>query len=474
MVDKRVAYVEKPLYSSCTVNETKHKPPSSWMGRLGQYIRLIPESIRSFASISNLKAHLSNPLYINGYYLMGNFLATAVSGFAFWIIAANFYSDTDVGIASAMISAMSLLSLFSTLGLGFGLIRFLPGAGDKSTKMINSCFTISALVSVVVAAIYVAGLPIWSPKLGELREHPIWAASFVAFTAVYAISSTVDTVFIAERTAKSTFVKSVVNAILKLPLPIAFASLFGAFGIFASAGLAITAAMGLALFWLLPRSQRGYVPLPAWHRSVVGEMLRYSLGTYLANLLWLAPQYLFPLLVVNILGGDVNAHFYIAWSIAYIPFLIPIAMSYSLFAEGSHDESGLRRDIRRALVASLLIVITVMALIFALGDKVLLLFGREYSETATSLLWVLSLSAIPLTINYIFLALYRVRKNITVLLIASAGATCLSLGFSYVLMRELGLIGVGLGWTLGQSIVAAIVVVPLLRQSRSLPEATNR
>lgn len=455
------------------MNETKHKPPSSWTGWLGRYIRLTAGYIRAFASVSNLKAHLSNPLYINGYYMMGNLLATAVSGFAFWIVAANFYSDAEVGIASAMISAVTLLAMFSTLGLGFGLIRFLPGAGDKSTKMINSCFTISALVSVVVAAIYVAGLPTWSPKLGALREHPIWAASFVAFTAVYAISSTADTVFVAERTAKSTFVKSAVAAVLKVPLPIAFATLFGAFGIFASAGLATTAAMGLALFWLLPRSQRGYVPLPAWHRSVVGEMLRYSLGTYIANLLWLAPQYLYPLLVVNILGGDVNAHFYIAWSIAYIPFLIPIAMSYSLFAEGSHDEGGIRRNIRRALLLSLLIVIAVMALIFALGDKVLLLFGREYSENATSLLWVLSLSAIPLTINYIFLALYRVRKNISALMIASAGATCLSLGFSYMLMRELGLIGVGIGWTLGQSIMAAIVVVPLLRQSRSPHEAAR-
>ena len=411
---------------------------------------------------------------MNAYYLMAGSLLTATTGFAFWIIAARFYSTEDVGIASATISAMSLLANFSTLGLAFGLIRFLPGAGDKSIKMVNSCFAIAALVSLATGVIFVAGLPIWSPRLGAMRAHPIYIASFIIFTLLYTMSFIADAVFIAERKAKFNFLKNAAAAVIKIPLPIALATAFGAFGIFASEGLAIAAALGLALFWLLPRLLKGYFPLPTLDRSVISEMLRYSLGTYVANTLWLAPTYLLPLLVVNVLNSKTNAYFYIAWAIAGIATqAVPNAMSSSLFAEGSHDQSRLGRNTRRTLEASLLILGLVIALTFALGGRVLLLFGRQYSENATTLLWVLSISAIPLTINYIFLTLHRVRKEIPMLIVVSTGATGLSLGLIYILMRELGLIGVGIGWTLGQSIVAAIVVVPLLRQSRFSHKVTN-
>jgi len=54
------------------------------------------------------------------------------SGFFFWIFAARLYAPEDVGLGSALISAlisaMGLLCMLSMLGFNIGLIRYIPGA----------------------------------------------------------------------------------------------------------------------------------------------------------------------------------------------------------------------------------------------------------------------------------------------------------------------------------------------------------
>ncbi|GAI92246.1 unnamed protein product, partial [marine sediment metagenome] len=46
----------------------------------------------------------------------------AVFGFFFWIINARLYSAEQVGIGTTLIPIMTLISSFSILGLGSGLI----------------------------------------------------------------------------------------------------------------------------------------------------------------------------------------------------------------------------------------------------------------------------------------------------------------------------------------------------------------
>jgi len=405
-----------------------------------------------------LKRHFENPLYKNAYYLMANTMATSLLGFVFWMVVARFYSPTDVGLASAIIAATGLLASLSNLGLGFGLIKFLPTAGGKTTRMINSCFTLSGLISLLATLIFLAGLDFWSPALLPVREHPIFLFAFVIFTVAFTLSPLLDQTFIAQRSAKFAFIKNVAAGVIKIPIPVVFATFFGAFGIFASAGLGVAAATTVAALWLLPKIQRGYQPFPILQKEVINDMVHYSLGNYSAQLLWVAPSLVFPLMVVNILGAEANAHFYIAWMIAGLLMMIPNAISISLFAEGSYDEKGLLQNTKRSLVLALLLVLPAVLVVFALGSKLLLLFGETYSRNATALLWVLVLSAFPLSINYLYLSFCRVRKNIRRLIRISAVASCLALGLSYPLMLRVGILGVGIGWTAAQSLVALIIV----------------
>jgi O-antigen/teichoic acid export membrane protein len=61
----------------------------------------------------------------------------AVFGFFFWIINARLYSAEQVGIGTTIISTMTLIPSFSILGLGNGLIRYLP-TSERNNKKINT------------------------------------------------------------------------------------------------------------------------------------------------------------------------------------------------------------------------------------------------------------------------------------------------------------------------------------------------
>jgi len=73
---------------------------------------------------------LRTPLYANAFYLWVNAAGAAVAGFAFWALVARLYDADDVGLGSAALSIVVLLATFSHLGLGMGLIRFLPDSGN--------------------------------------------------------------------------------------------------------------------------------------------------------------------------------------------------------------------------------------------------------------------------------------------------------------------------------------------------------
>ena len=245
--------------------------------------------------------------------------------------------------------------------------------------------------------------------------------------------------------------------ILKIPIPVILVAFFAAFGIFASTGIAISVAMLVAMLWFLPRVQKGYIPLPTIRKQIINEIVHYSLGNYFANLLWIAPGLLFPLMVVNTLGAEMNAYFYIAWAIAAVLFMIPSSISLSLFAEGSYERRLLRANTLKSLKLCLVISLPAILLIFAIGDKLLLLFGQSYSESATTLLRLLALSTLPLTINYIFLSIKRVQNDIRGIIVLSVFIAGMTLGLSYFLVGEMGILGVGIGWTIGQTIVAIVV-----------------
>lgn len=406
---------------------------------------------------------LDTPLYANSVYLIGNSAVNAVLGFVFWILAARLYTTEDVGLGSAVIAAVGLLAFIASLGLGFGLIRFLPGSGDDARRLINGCLTLASLAAIAAATIFIVGTPLWSPALTFVRENTIFVGAFVVFVIVATLSPLLDGVFIGLRQAKYTLIKNLAQGLFKVVLIAALASVFKVFGIFASYGLGIAGCLGLALFLFLPRLQPGYRPRPILQKQVSNELVHFSLANYASSGLWTAPAWILPIMIVNLLGGEANAFFYISWSMAGLLFAIPLATSTSLFTEGSYDEKALPHNVSRSLKLMVVLLLPAIAVLLAAGDKILLLFGKEYSLEGTKLLWLLAPSALPVAVNVLYLGIARVKKRLKDIILVAATIAFGTLVLSYVLLPRLGILAAGVGWLASQSIVA-LVLTPRIRK----------
>jgi len=401
-------------------------------------------------------------LYRNAVYLVVYSAASNLTGVLFWIVVARLYDTEAVGLASAAISAIGFVVLFSSLGLDYGIVRFLPGAGSRTGDIINSCFTTTGLVAVILAGIFLAGLGVWSPALLSIGVNPAFLASFIFLSLIAMFFGLVVQVFIAQRRAGFALTLGLIFGLSRFIPIILLASVIPVLGIYVSWGIASTASVLTGIFWFLPRIIRGYHPRFQIKRAVLAEMLRFSITNFISNIFWALPVVVLPLMVVNILGAEQNAYYYIGWSAASIIFIIPASISQSLFAEGSHSQDKLGQEVRKCLKISLVLILPALILLVTLGDKILWLFGRAYSENTTSLIWVLAPSVLPMSINYIYLSIRRVEKRMKSVVILSAFIAAVTLGLSYVLLPGMGILGTGLAWLAGQTGAALFVVYELL------------
>jgi len=428
----------------------------------------VADAVKVLTTREGVKSLYRISLYRNAFYLLVSNLAVPAIGFVFWIIAARVYSTGDVGIASALTSALGVVWLIANLGLGAGIVRFLPKAGQNASRMINTVFTITGLASIIVSGVFIAGLSFWSPELSFLQHSYAYLFAFIAFAVCNALMAMSDWPFIAYRRSNFTLVKGLIFGLLRLPLVVVLAACFGAFGfgIFASWGLSSAVTLAVSLFIFLPRVQPGYRPVPALGRGVLRQIFGYSIANQLSTVLWFIPTSVLPLMVLNILGTEANAYFYVAWTVGNVLASVPIAVSSSLFAEGSHAEQHIIADTLRALKLAFLILVPAVILVVALADKLLWLFGGSYSQNGATLVRILALSSLPLAVNYIYMSMLRVQMRLRTLLSLSGSVAAITLAGSYVLIRMIGINGAGLAWLGAQTIAAVMIVIDfMLRQS---------
>ena len=398
---------------------------------------------------------------------MTNTIVMTGLGFFFWMVVARFYTEAEAGLGAAIISAMSLLAMLSRLGFGAALIRFLPKA-EKPVDIINSCFTLSGMVALTLAAIFMAGLNLWSPAIGFITENLIFTIAFAVFVLLWALSGLTDFIFIAKRRAEFVLSKGAIFSLLKIPIPILLALFFHAFGIAASWGIAVGVAVAVSLFFFLPRVQSHYRPVPKLSVGAISNMWRYSTGNYLASLFAAAPALILPIMVVNLIGAAYNAYFYVAWMIAGLLFAIPLAVSQSLFAEGAHFEDKLAVNVGRAFKLIFSLLVPAALLLRLLGNWLLSLFGEGYALNGLMLLRILVLSSPFIGVNHVYSSVIRVEGRIRELaLIFGFTAAAVLLG-SYFVLPKTGIIGIGYVWLATEGLVTLYVLFALRSYYRAM------
>ena len=407
--------------------------------------------IYSFMKQKLLRLH-QDSLFRNSFYLMLSTGIMAGLGFLFWLITARLYSATQIGVATTLISAMSLISYLSLLGFNSTFIRFLPGATDRN-RQINTGLWLALGAALVTSGAYVLIAPIWAPKLAFLTATPAYAIGFMILSALAALNLLTDSIFIALRAAKyNLLIDGVIMSSVKLALPLAFLSL-GTYGIFLAFGTAAMVAMIMSILFLSLRF--GYLPKLQIHRPTLARVFRYSFLNYLADLLNIAPTLVLPLIILSRLGAADAAYFYLAFMIANLVYTIAYAVSQSLFAEGSYADRPLRVLLKRSGLALVALMVPCALVLYLTAGWLLTIYGHGYRAGALGLLQILALAAPAVTINIMSGVLLRIHKQIGALL-ASHVVYCLAICGLALLWVHSGLVWIGYAWLAGQFAAAGV------------------
>ncbi len=401
-------------------------------------------------------------LYVNAYHLMAANVVTAAFGFLYWTTAARLYPPSEVGLAAAAISAIGLVSMASALGLDHAMVRFLPQSSDPQ-GVINSSLTIGGCVALVLSSVFLAGTGIWSPALLPLRESPLLAFIIIGGAVFATITSLLGGAYLARKQAGLVLAQASVFSIAKVLLAVVLSAVVSVAGLMGAwtLALALAAVCGISLF--LPRAEGGrHGFLVMLKRRVLNDMTHFAFANYVTTLLWSVPGLILPLLVINTIGPAANAHFYVAWSVGGLIAMVPMAVSLSVFVHGSYDADQVVRRAMDGAKFTFLVLAPAVGAVFLLGDKILLIFGKAYSEQATSLLWILAAGALPMAVNLLFFSVRRVQQRMGGVILSSVWILLVTVALSILLLPRIGLLGAGVAWLLAQTSTAAAILAGLL------------
>jgi O-antigen/teichoic acid export membrane protein len=363
-------------------------------------------------------------------------ICNAGCGIFFWIIAARLYTVEQVGLATALISSIGLVTLFSILGFDSSIIRFFPS--EDRGRVISTSLIATTVACVLVGMIYVLLTELFAPSMLFLKM-PGYVLAFLLIAELNMVTWVTGNAFIADRKADRYFFQNFL-LVLRIPALVPFAFL-GAFGIFGSVGLGFLVA---SLFGLLGL-QRGIAAIrPEMDWDFIRRSFRFSSWNYISSILSMAPTLIIPIMILNILGEAEAARYYIAFAIGTLVLIIPSSLGTSLFVEGSHGE-GLRKSVLRAGGASLMLMVPAVLVLFLFGDRLLGLLNGEYVK-AFDLLRIIAISSFPVAVYSLFAPIQNVRMRVESIMMLSALRFMLLLGLSYPLMLRYGILGLGYAW----------------------------
>ena len=399
---------------------------------------------------SELIYYLHDSLFKNSIYIMLSSISSAGFGLIFWMLAAKFYPPEDVGFAIALISSLSLIVLISSFGLDFSIIRFIP-LNDKS-NIFNTTVIIMTFFAAIIGIMFITYVDILSPELAFLKS-PLNSVLYLMFLVASSIVSLIGITLIAIRKAKYQFIQSIVvgsRVLLLIPL-----MLLGALGIFSAMGISFILAFALGSILLANSGIRYRFTID---QVFLKKSLSFSAGNYINSIFMSAPIMILPIMVLNILGPKQAAYYYTTYAIVSLLFMIPNAISMSLFVEGSHGEA-LKKNVIKSIVYTISLLIPIGMILYLLAGRMLIYIGLNYATHGLDFLKIMIISSLFVGINSIFFALKRIQKDIKSLIILSSLIFVLLLGLSYVFMITFGIVGIGYAWFITYFIVCASIVL---------------
>lgn len=390
---------------------------------------------------------------------------TTALGLPYWLIAARRYDAVDVGIGSALVAAMTLLSSLATSGLKRSLIRYVPEAGTNARRLVGRVYAVAVVASVVLSVGFVAGVGLWSPELRVLHDEVLVGALFVVGVAAWGVFQLQDSVLVAVRRSWMVPAENLAFSVAKIGLLVVLGVAAPTVGVFLSWAVPALVAAVAVNSWLV--ATRAAPP------SVEGateptrrELTRFAGAEHVASLLWSATVAAAPLLVLSRRGAEANAAFFVALQVANFLFLVASNVGDVMVAEGAMARSRLGPVVRKAAWQVAAVVGPGAIALVVLAPWVLGAFGGEYREAA-GLLSLLALASVPHAAVALLVGVAQVRGRMGRVVAVQAAICVATLGGSWLALG-VGLTAMGWVWLVTQVLAAAGLVAVVVREEPGL------
>jgi glycosyltransferase involved in cell wall biosynthesis/O-antigen/teichoic acid export membrane protein len=395
---------------------------------------------------SRLRALRDDSLVRNSAVLLLATIVLAGGGFLFWQLAAHLFTPAQIGQASALISMSTLLGNIALLGMNNSLIRYL-GHWPDPARTINSGVLLVAGAAGLGALVFVAGSPVFAPRLAEALDTPK-AVAFGLLTVAGALGMLYDNVFIALRRTGQILGRNILVVVLRLLLPLVLIGA-GGFGVFTAYWLAF--AVALVPYLVVLRRTYRLRARPSLGR--LRDMWGYSIGTHTATIILMLPTLLMPALVAQRVGLDEAGFYYVASLVAGVLLFVPQAAGRSLFAEAYHDGGHTAEHLPRVLRLTAGVQAPILLVVIAAGWPLLRLFGQAYTH-AYPLLVLLAIANALTSVGYVGSTLLLISGRVRLLVVLSAIAYAISVVGGYLLAPH-GLVWIGAALVAGELVLAA-------------------
>lgn len=409
-------------------------------------------------------------ILINTSSLVGATAITSGLGFIYWWVAARWFPPESIGIASASISAVTLLGNMSMLGLGTLLITELPRNPRQSGSMISTALLVVGALGVLVGCVFALIASHISTGFQPLGAEPIDTLTFAAGVGFSAVTLVLDQALIGLLRGGLQFWRNAFFAVLKLAALLVvnwWPSDQPGMKIYATWMVSSGLSLGLiAANVVLRRSWRSKSYRPRWY--LLHKLGFAAIQHHMLNLTLLAPTQLLPILVTFMLSARMNAWFYVAWMIACVIFIVPGALTTVLHAANAAQQTTLARKARLTIGLSLLVALLANLVLQIGTQQILEIFGKAYANEAAWCLRILILAAFPLTVKNHYISICRIQDRIMVAMIAMIPGGLLELGAAALGAYTYGLMGLSLGWVIAICAEAVFMFPTVYKVIRSV------
>ena len=405
-------------------------------------------------------------------WLTSGYAVTSLSGFVFWMLAAVWIPQTQLGLEASALSIIMAAAALASNGPGSALVVMLPLGGPAAWSVLRRAYTATAVIAAVCGL--AAGVLV-ALVLAPALPFAVTVLAVAVCTVVWALFNVQTQALAGAADARGTLLVNGAANLVKLALLAVFA--FGAawmpHPLVTATIIPAAAAVAVGAFALVPRAlRREQARRPStrtWDAATARAFGLFTAQNAVAVGVVMCAGLSLSFVVTALSSPAEGAVFAIAYQFSVALDLVGVAVATALAKSAAADFAP-SAGLARSYMLKVLLVVGVLGVAATIATPLLFLIaGRDYSPLyGMAVVGALALASIIRPGFDIWSALSRARHRVRPVLWSNLLYVSILFGVVLLLVPTLGALGAALAMVCGVTALAAVGAVGL-RRVRDLP-----